>query len=149
MLAHARLKCRGCERIGLLKGDLNRLPFMDESFDAVTAGYSLRYPADLPRFLRDVHRLLRPGGLVLILDFGLPEGRTLRALARAYLLSFGAVWGLALHGRPRTYAHIVESLEAYPGQGGLEASLRSAGFTDVSIEEHLGGMAVTARARKR
>jgi demethylmenaquinone methyltransferase/2-methoxy-6-polyprenyl-1,4-benzoquinol methylase len=148
MLARARRKCAGAKKIWFLRGDLSRLPFADGSFDAVTIGYGLRYPPDLRGFLAGVSRLLRPGGRFLSLDFGLPENRAYRSVAMAYLLVLGSAWGLALHGRPGTYAHIVESLRAYPGQRNLVALMNDLGFADTVLEEHLGGIAVTIRARK-
>jgi demethylmenaquinone methyltransferase/2-methoxy-6-polyprenyl-1,4-benzoquinol methylase len=138
MLALARRKCSGMEDVRFLRGDLSRLPFADRSFDAVTIGYGLR----------DVFRLLRPSGRFLSLDFGLPGSASYRSLALGYLLVAGAFWGFALHGRPGTYTHIVESLRAYPGQRVLAALMNEAGFADVSFEEHLGGIAATIRARK-
>ncbi|HYQ96605.1 MAG TPA: class I SAM-dependent methyltransferase [Candidatus Eisenbacteria bacterium] len=148
MLARARRKCSGMEGVGFLRGDLSRLPFADGSFEAITIGYGLRYPPDLPAFLRGVLRLLRPNGRFLSLDFGLPGSALYRSLALGYLLVAGAFWGFVLHGRPGTYTHIVESLRAYPGQRALAALMNEAGFADVSIEEHLGGIAATIRARK-
>ena len=148
MLALARGKCSGVERIQFLRGDLGNLPFADRSFDAVTIGYGLRYPPDLPAFLSDVLRLLRPNGRFLSLDFGLPASPAFRSLALGYLLAAGAFWGLALHGRPGTYAHIVESLRAYPGQRAVVGLMNEAGFADTSYEEHLGGIAVLIRGRK-
>lgn len=131
-----------------VRGELGSLPFADRSFDVVTMGYGLRYPADLPAFLRDVHRLLRPGGAFLTLDFGLPPPGPYRSVALGYLLGAGSFWGLVLHGRPGTYAHIVESLRAYPGQRALVALMNEAGFADITLEEHLGGVAVSIRSRK-
>jgi demethylmenaquinone methyltransferase / 2-methoxy-6-polyprenyl-1,4-benzoquinol methylase len=148
MLSRARRKCSGLADVSFLRADLDRLPFADGSFEAITVGYGLRYPPDLPVFLRAVFRLLRPNGRFLSLDFGLPESRGTRALAQGYLLAAGAFWGLTLHGRPGTYTHIVESLRAYPGQRVLVALMNEAGFADISIEEHLGGIAATIRARK-
>ena len=143
-----RGRAKAASDVRFLRGDLDRLPFADRSFDVVTMGYGLRYPADLPAFLRDVHRLLRPGGRFLTLDFGLPSSRPFRSLAVAYLLGAGSFWGLVLHGRLGTYAHIVESLEAYPGQRALVALMNEAGFADITLEEHLGGVAVSIRCRK-
>ncbi len=148
MLVLARRKCAGVERVRFLRGDLGRLPFADGSFDAVTIGYGLRYPPDLPSFLSDVLRLLRPNGRFLSLDFGLPASPVFRSIALGYLLAAGAFWGLALHGRPGTYVHIVESLRAYPGQRAIAALMNEAGFADISYEEHLGGIAVLIRGRK-
>ena len=150
MLERGRGKCAGAraERIRFLRGDLSRLPFADRSFDAVTIGYGLRYPTDLPAFLAGVLRLLRPGGRFLSLDFGLPASGPYRALALGYLLGAGAFWGLVLHGRPGTYTHIVESLRAYPGQRTVLGLMNEAGFADITLEEHLGGVAVSIRARR-
>ena len=148
MLARGRAKCSGTEGIRLLRGDLGRLPFSERSFDAVTIGYGLRYPTDLRAFLADVHRLLRPGGRFLSLDFGLPASGAYRSLALGYLLGAGSFWGLVLHGRPGTYTHIVESLRAYPGQRALATLMNESGFADITLEEHLGGIAVSIRARK-
>ena len=148
MLARAREKCGGLDGIRFLRGDLSKLPFREQSFDAITVGYGLRYPPDLPAFLRGAFRLLRPEGRFLSLDFGLPASAAYRSLALGYLLAAGAFWGVALHGRPGTYAHIVESLRSYPGQGAVAALLNEAGFADISVEEHMGGIVATIRARK-
>ncbi len=148
MLARARVKCSGDESVQFLRGDLSSLPFADHSFEMITIGYGLRYPPDLPAFLRCVFRLLRPDGRFLSLDFGLPGSPLARKLALGYLLTAGTFWGFALHGRPGTYTHIVESLRAYPGQRALAALMNEVGFADVSVREHLGGIAATIRARK-
>ncbi len=148
MLARARVKCARLDGVRFLRGDLSRLPFRDQSFDAITIGYGLRYPSDLPAFLRDVFRLLRSSGRFLSLDFGLPASAPYRSLALGYLFAAGAFWGFALHGRAGTYAHIVESLRAYPGQRALAELMIEAGFADISIEEHLGGIVATITARK-
>ena len=145
MLALGRGKCPD---IRFLRGDLSRLPFQSGSFDAVTIGYGLRYPVDLGAFLREVLRLLRPGGRFLSLDFGLPASTSYRSVALGYLLGAGSFWGLVLHGRPGTYTHIVESLRAYPGQRAIAALMNEAGFADTTLEEHLGGIAVSIRSRK-
>lgn len=148
MLSVGRRKCAGTDGVRFLRGDLSRLPFAERSFDAVTMGYGLRYPPDLRAFLIEVLRLLRPGGSFFSLDFGLPASRAYRFLALGYLLGAGILWGTLLHGRPGTYVHIVESLRAYPGQRALAALMNEIGFADVSLEQHLGGIAVTIGGRR-
>lgn len=150
MLAIGRRKASADGALGIrfVRGDLSLLPFADQSFDAITMGYGLRYPPDLPAFLAGVFRLLRGGGLFLSLDFGLPSSPARRSLALGYLLTAGAFWGIALHGRPGTYTHIVESLRAYPGQRAVAVLLNEAGFADITIKEHMGGIAAQVRARK-
>jgi demethylmenaquinone methyltransferase/2-methoxy-6-polyprenyl-1,4-benzoquinol methylase len=129
-------------------GDLNSLPVAEESFDAVLMGYGLRYPVDLPATLAAIRRALRPGGVFLSLDFGLPENVWYRRLCLAYLLAAGTTWGALLHGRPDTYWHIVESLRAYPGQRALLRMLDEAGFTRSVVADRLGGIAVIAMGER-
>lgn len=135
-------------RVTLARGDLNRLPLRPGSFDAITMGYGLRYIADLDPALRELHDLLRPGGVFVSLDFGRPASSLFRATCHAYLLTAGALWGLVLHGRPGTYLHIVESLRAYPGQGAVAEAMGRAGFARVERRDLMGGIASLLTARR-
>ncbi len=146
MLALADRKCGGA--VQLIQGDLARFPFTDASFDVVTMGYGLRYVEDTRGTLGEIYRLLRPGGVFVCLDFGLPDNRWYRRVCLGYLLLFGTLWGLILHGRRDTYWHIVESLRAYPGQQALARWLEEAGFADVRLMEQLGGISVIAHGRR-
>jgi demethylmenaquinone methyltransferase / 2-methoxy-6-polyprenyl-1,4-benzoquinol methylase len=104
-------------------------------------GYGLRYPLDLRGTLAEIRRSLRPGGVFVSLDFGIPSNGILRRVLFGYLLAMGTMWGLVLHGRPGTYWHIVESLRAYPGQEGLARLMEEVGFERVRVEERLFGSA--------
>ncbi len=148
MLARARVKCAGMGRVYFARGDLNAIPVAAAAFDAILVGYGLRYIGDLSEAMAAVHRALRPGGVFISLDFGLPAPAWYRRLCLAYLFVFGTVWGLLLHGKLDTYWHIVESLQAYPGQRALERALEGAGFAGIAIAEQLGGISVLARAEK-
>lgn len=148
MLLLAGEKCGGGLGVELVQGDLGQLPFADASFDAITMGYGLRYAGDLRPALADIHRLLRPNGVFVCLDFGLPENRWHRRACLAYLLLFGTLWGLILHGRRDTYWHLVESLRAYPGQGALARWMEEVGFADVELRAQLGGISVIVRGRR-
>jgi demethylmenaquinone methyltransferase/2-methoxy-6-polyprenyl-1,4-benzoquinol methylase len=143
-----RLRAAGADQVELSAGDLNALPFADGSADVVTMGYGLRYLTSIPGSLAHIHRILRPGGVFVSLDFGVPPHRWYRRLAFAYLLALGTLWGVLLHGRPGTYWHIVESLRAYPGQRVVADWMRGAGFRDVSVREQLGGVAAIVAGRK-
>jgi demethylmenaquinone methyltransferase / 2-methoxy-6-polyprenyl-1,4-benzoquinol methylase len=81
MLAQARVRIR----IPLIQGLAEHLPFHDRSFDFVSMGYALRHVSDLAMTLREYHRVLRPGGRLLILDFTRPRTRAGYHLARLYL----------------------------------------------------------------
>ena len=148
MLSRGRLKCASLSGIRFVRGDLNRLPFAPASFDAVLFGYGWRYFDDLEGAARSLHSLLKPGGTLVTLDFGVPRAGWYRRICFGYLLVFGTLWGLVLHGRLDTYWHIVESLRAWPGQEALARALERAGFRDTAIVERLGGISVLARAER-
>jgi demethylmenaquinone methyltransferase / 2-methoxy-6-polyprenyl-1,4-benzoquinol methylase len=132
----------------LVRGDVSRVPFRCGSFDAITLGYGLRYCSDLKAALRALHALLRPGGVLVSLDFGLPRSAAYRTLCFAYLLGAGTAWGVLLHGRASTYHHIVESLRAYPGQGAVARDFVEAGFVEVTRRGLMGGIAAPLTGRR-
>jgi demethylmenaquinone methyltransferase/2-methoxy-6-polyprenyl-1,4-benzoquinol methylase len=142
MLGTARQKCTGLPKINFVLGDLMQVPLKDHSFDVITMGYGLRYVADIPQTLKEVFRLLRRGGLFVCLDFGVPKNALYRRFCFGYLLLFGTLWGLALHGKGDTYWHIVESLKAYPGQETVREWLEGVGFIKIELRQQLAGMIV-------
>ena len=126
-------------------GDMLALPIPDASQDIVTAGYGLRNVPDLRQSLREIRRVLAPGGRFLSLDFTLPRQPIVRATYLAYLRVVGGAVGQWLHDDPDTYRYIPESLERYPGASGVAALMREEGFTHVSWWPLLGGlMAINA-----
>jgi ubiquinone/menaquinone biosynthesis methyltransferase len=150
MLERGREKIRdaGVDRIRFVAGDLNAVPIASSSFDAVLIGYGLRYPVDLRATLAGILQTLRPGGVFISLDFGIPRNAVLRRILYGYLLSMGTMWGVLLHGRPGTYWHIVESLRAYPGQHGVARMMEEVGFTGVTVDERMLGSAAIVRGER-
>jgi len=109
MLALARRD--GVERA--VCGDAMRLPFPDDSFDAVFVGYGLRNFPKLDVALQEIRRVLRPGACLVSLDFFLPANWLWRRLYLGYLYANGAFWGLVLHRRPRIYTYIPDSIRSF------------------------------------
>ena len=121
--------------------DACRLPFPSASFDCVSIGYGLRNFPDLERALAEIGRVTRPGGLLITLDFFLPAGALVRRLYLAYLYAQGAFWGLVLHGRPRVYTYIPDSLRHFLSIDDFSARLGGAGFGQVRARKCiLGGI---------
>jgi demethylmenaquinone methyltransferase/2-methoxy-6-polyprenyl-1,4-benzoquinol methylase len=130
----------GARRGGnFVQADALRLPFADASFDAVTVGYGLRNLADLDAGLREIQRVLRPGGKLVSLDFGKPDSTLWRKMYFAHLRFWVPVLGWLLAGDRQAYAYILPSLEHYPGQRGVQAALERLDFVDCRYEEFVGG----------
>jgi demethylmenaquinone methyltransferase/2-methoxy-6-polyprenyl-1,4-benzoquinol methylase len=116
------------------RADAVDLPFDDASFDLVTCGYAGRGFPDWPTVLREVHRVLVPGGRFVNLDFARPPQPVWDGVVRGWLAASGAVLGTVLHGHPKTYLYIPASMGRYPGQRWLDERMREAGFRTRLVE---------------
>ncbi len=122
-------------------GDAGLLPFPDRSFDCVIVGYGLRNFPDLDVAVREIERVTRPGGSLVSLDFFLPSNALLRPLYLAYLYAQGAFWGLLLHGRPRVYTYIPDSLRTFVSIDDFSSLLHRTGYGQVDARRFiLGGI---------
>lgn len=119
--------------------DAGALPFVDNSFDCVLIGYGLRNFPNLEGAILEIERVTRPGGLLLSLDFFLPANPLLRRIYLAYLYANGAFWGTLLHGRPRTYTYIPDSLRGFLSVDDLSSLLRKMGYTKVGARPYVFG----------
>jgi demethylmenaquinone methyltransferase/2-methoxy-6-polyprenyl-1,4-benzoquinol methylase len=121
--------------------DATLLPFPDNSFDCVFIGYGMRNFPDLKKSVREIERVTRPGGMMVCLDFFMPADRVFRELYLGYLYVQGAAWGLLLHGRPRTYTYISDSIRNFTTIDDFSALLQQMGY---SVTDHrafiLGGI---------
>jgi demethylmenaquinone methyltransferase/2-methoxy-6-polyprenyl-1,4-benzoquinol methylase len=115
------------------------LPFPDRHFTVVTTGYGLRNVPDLDQAIREIRRVLAPGGRLLSLDFNRPGNAVIRTVYLAYLTVVGSALGFALHGDPDVYRYIPESIRNYPGAHGVARMMEAQGFTGVRVYPILGG----------
>jgi demethylmenaquinone methyltransferase/2-methoxy-6-polyprenyl-1,4-benzoquinol methylase len=139
---------RPAGRVDFVAGDMMALPFAGGSFDVVTTGYGLRNVPVLADALREINRVLRPGGLLLSLDFNRPRNRAVRAVYLAYLSASGAALGWLLHRDPDTYRYIPESIRRYPGADALCDMARDVGLRTCTYIPVLGGLLAIHVARK-
>jgi demethylmenaquinone methyltransferase/2-methoxy-6-polyprenyl-1,4-benzoquinol methylase len=123
-----------------LQGDAQQLPFPDCTFDIVTVGYGLRNLASWETGLREMKRVTRPGGRLLVLDFGKPDSTVWRAVYFSYLRLFVPVLGWGFCGDAGTYAYILQSLQHYPAQRGVASQMSELGLANVRVVNLLGGV---------
>src|SRR5215475_531989 len=148
MIQLANLKKDGPRGPSFMVGDMTALPFQRASFDLATAGYGLRNVPDLRAAIDEIHRVLKPGGAALSLDFNRPSNAIIRAVYLWYLNVTGAVLGWILHRDPDTYRYIPASIRNYPGAQGVARMMRTRGFTTVRHYSVLGGLMTIHHAHK-
>jgi demethylmenaquinone methyltransferase/2-methoxy-6-polyprenyl-1,4-benzoquinol methylase len=133
----------------LVCADAQRLPFSDNSFDIVTVGYGLRNLANWETGLREMQRVAKPGGRLVVLDFGKPDNALWRALYFGYLKMFVPCLGRIFCGNASAYAYILKSLRHYPAQQGVAAKMRELALDGVKVISLLGGVMSINYAEKR
>ncbi len=123
-----------------LQGDALHTPFPDAHFDLVTISYGLRNLASVDDGLREMWRVLKPGGRLLVLDFGKPDHAAWRGAYFAYLRFAVPVFGRDFCKNAAAYASILASLQHYPAQRGVDEKLRALGAADARVVNFLGGV---------
>ncbi len=122
-----------------IQGDAMQTPFPDGSFDIVTMGYGLRNLASWEKGLAEMQRVARPGGKIIILEFGKPANPLWRSLYFAHLKCSVPLTGWLFCGNAQAYAYILESLKHYPAQLAVGARMIEMNFTNVRVFNCLGG----------
>jgi demethylmenaquinone methyltransferase/2-methoxy-6-polyprenyl-1,4-benzoquinol methylase len=142
MLAVARQRQprAGAGQVAFLHGDALQPPFADAQFDVVTISYGLRNLADFSGALRQMLHVIRPGGRLVVLDFGRPPNRLWRTLYFGYLRLAVPAFGKIFCNDAAAYSYILESLRHYPAQEGVATALRGLGAVNVRVENLLGGV---------
>lgn len=128
-------------RVTLQSGDAVALPFGDGEFDAVTISFGIRNVGDVPRALREMHRVLRPGGRALILEFSLPEAPILAPLYLVYLRHVLPRLGALLSGNGEAYRYLNQTIEKFPYGRAFAQLMKVAGFTEVRYHPQCLGVA--------
>ena len=131
-----------------IRGDAQQIPFADDQFEIVTVGYGLRNLENWEAGLNEMQRVAKPGGRLLVLDFGKPDNRFWRWLYFGYLRRVLPVFGKLVAGDWQAYAYILESLKHYPAQQGVALKMRQMDCEDVRTIHLLGGVMSINYARK-
>lgn len=123
-----------------LEGDAQNLPFADASFEIVTVGYGLRNLPSWERGLEEMWRVAKPGGRLLVLDFGKPDNALWRNFYFGYLRWVVPVFGKIFCGDSATHAYILESLKSYPAQKGVAGKMEKLSCKNSRVVNFLGGV---------
>jgi demethylmenaquinone methyltransferase / 2-methoxy-6-polyprenyl-1,4-benzoquinol methylase len=149
--SHAMLQRAGAKSSGTglrwIEADALRLPFSDEKFDLVTSAFGFRNLADYDAGLREIVRILRPGGECGILDFGEPRG-VVGKFYRIYFKRVLPVIGTMISGVRGPYAYLPSSVERFPEPKEMLERMRVAGFSEVSWTPYTFGIAGLYWGRK-
>lgn len=131
--------------VPLLAADALRLPFADETFDAVTISFALRNIVDTEAALREMARVTKPGGRLVVCEFSTPTWRPFRAVYKGYLV--GAIPQLAkrVSSNPDAYVYLADSIRAWPDQAGLAAKIDATGWRKVAWRNLTGGVVALHR----
>jgi demethylmenaquinone methyltransferase / 2-methoxy-6-polyprenyl-1,4-benzoquinol methylase len=150
MLAVADQRHRKSSAPGLqfVQGDAQELAFGGDTFDVVTMGYGLRNLTSWERGVEEMVRVARPGGRVIVLDFGKPPNALWRTLYFTHLKISVPLIGLLFCGNASAYAYILESLKHYPAQLAVADKMRSLKMNNVRVINLLGGAMAINYAEK-
>lgn len=121
-------------------GDAQRIPFADNTFEIVSVGYGLRNLASWETGIEEMRRVAKPGGRLLVLDFGKPNNAVWRGIYFGYLKLFVPLLGRIFCGNAPAYSYILESLRHYPSPAGVAQRMRELGLTSVQVFLLLGGV---------
>ncbi len=134
--------------IRLEQADSEDLPFKDNTFDAATISYGVRNFESPVKGLREIHRVLKPGGVLFILEFGMP---TTFPVKQAYSFYFNAIlpiWGKIFSGSYESYKYLPESVKKFPYDKAFTDLLEQAGFQQATATKISQGITFLYEARK-
>ncbi|MFD4244526.1 demethylmenaquinone methyltransferase [Streptomyces sp. NPDC058525] len=132
----------------LTAGDATRLPFKDGVFDTVTISFGLRNVQNTDGALRELYRVTKPGGQVVICEFSQPTWAPFRTVYTEYLMRALPPVARAVSSNPDAYVYLAESIRDWPDQPALAALLQKAGWSKVAWRNLSGGIVALHRGFK-
>ena len=129
-------------------GDGTRLPFADATFDAATISFGLRNIVDPDAGLRELWRVTKPGGRLVVCEFSHPTFAPFRTVYTEYLMRALPPVARAVSSSPDAYVYLAESIRAWPDQAGLASMIDAAGWRSVEWRNLSGGIVALHRATR-
>ncbi|MDE5941599.1 MAG: bifunctional demethylmenaquinone methyltransferase/2-methoxy-6-polyprenyl-1,4-benzoquinol methylase UbiE [Muribaculaceae bacterium] len=137
------------ERITMTKADCLALPFADGEFDCVTVAYGVRNFEHLDRGYAEMARVLRPGGMLCVIELSVPDGCIVRPLYKLYTRRIIPVFGRMISDDPRAYTYLPESIAAMPQGEKMLRMMEEAGLTHAALNKLTFGTCTIYTALKR
>ena len=128
-------------QLGRICGDAEQLPLPNNFADAYTIGFGIRNVTNIDLALKEAHRVLKPGGRFICLEFSHPITGLLQEIYDAYSFNVIPWLGEQVTNDRESYQYLVESIRRFPGQEAFATQIRDAGFARVSYENLTGGIA--------
>jgi demethylmenaquinone methyltransferase/2-methoxy-6-polyprenyl-1,4-benzoquinol methylase len=141
MLNVAEQKINNYPQIELIEGNAMSLPFEDGSFDYVTIGFGLRNVPDYRKVLSEMHRVLKPGGMIVCLETSQPEMPVYRQLFKFYFSYIMPLFGKLFAKSYEEYSWLQESANGFPGMKELARMFEETNFVNVNYKSYSGGAA--------
>ncbi|HEY0547850.1 MAG TPA: bifunctional demethylmenaquinone methyltransferase/2-methoxy-6-polyprenyl-1,4-benzoquinol methylase UbiE [Pyrinomonadaceae bacterium] len=148
-IAARKASAKGEFKIPFVEGDALKLPFASSSFDAVTIAFGLRNLSSVEGGLKELLRILKPGGRAAILEFSTPVVPGFRKLFRLYFTRVLPRIGGILSGSRAAYEYLPDSVSRFPDQKRLADLMREVGFEEVKYQNLTGGIAALHTGTRR
>lgn len=149
MLEVGKQKTASLENIQLVHGDAMNLPFDDNSFDYVTIGFGLRNVPDYLSALKEMHRVLKPGGMVVCLETSQPTLPLFKQIYSLYFKFVMPIFGKMFAKSKEEYEWLQQSTFNFPDKQTLKGLFFEAGFNDIIVRSFTGGVAAMHLGYKR
>ncbi len=134
--------------IRYVQANAEMLPFPDNHFNAITIGFGLRNVTDKAKALKEMHRVLKPGGRLLVLEFSKPENEALAKVYDWYSFNLLPKMGQLITQDAESYQYLAESIRMHPDQETLKQMMHDAGFDEVDYQNMTGGIVALHRGFK-
>lgn len=148
-VAKERQESHSLNNLTFIQGNAMELPFEDNYFDYVTVGFGLRNVPDYLQVLREMKRVVKPGGIVVCLETSQPTGKIFRKLYYFYFKNVMPLFGKIFAKSYQEYAWLHESAKDFPGKEKLKKLFEDAGLSNVQIKSYTGGVAAMHLGEKQ
>ncbi|QFQ03155.1 Ubiquinone/menaquinone biosynthesis C-methyltransferase UbiE [Corynebacterium urogenitale] len=135
-------------KLPMVCGDGTKLPFADETFDAVTINYGLRNIVDFRAGLREMARVTKPGGTLVVGEFSTPVAPVFSTFYKEYLMRALPRVAKVVSSNPDAYVYLAESIRAWPNQEQLAAEINANGWENAGWQNLTGGIVALHAATK-